>query len=92
MEQINFVGTTPTALISEIVGKLKSELLADLTKTIKDNEPNRYFSAQEICERFGISKPTIHEWKRRKILKSYKLGSRVYYRMDDIENAMIIND
>lgn len=92
MEQINFVGIEPTALISEIVGKIKSELLADLTKTFKDNEPNRYYSAQDICERFGVSKPTIHEWRKRGILKTYKLGSRVYYRMDDIENAMIIND
>ncbi|QOW11374.1 helix-turn-helix domain-containing protein [Kaistella flava (ex Peng et al. 2021)] len=92
MEQINFVGIEPTALISEIVGKIKSELLADLTKTFNDNQPNRYYSAQDICERFGISKPTIHEWRKRGILKTYKLGSRVYYRMDDIEKAMIIND
>lgn len=92
MENIQFIGTTPTALISEIVGKLKSELLSELTKTFNENQPNKYISAQEICERFDISKPTIYEWKRRKILKSYKLGSRVYYKMEDIENAMIIND
>ncbi|WP_373708854.1 helix-turn-helix domain-containing protein [Kaistella sp.] len=92
MEQITFVGIEPTALISEIVGRLKSELLSDLTKTFNDNQPKKYISAQEVCERFGVSKPTIHEWKRRGILTSYKLGSRVYYRMDDIENAMIIND
>lgn len=91
METINFVGVTPHALISEIVGKLKSELLTDLIKTIKDNEPNRYYSAQEICERLGISKPTIHDWKKKGIIKSFKLGSRVYYRMDQIEAAMISN-
>ncbi|ROI08113.1 DNA-binding protein [Chryseobacterium sp. H3056] len=92
METINFIGVTPHALISEIVGKVKSELLADLVKTFKGNEPNRYCSAQEICDRFSITKPTIHEWRKRGIIKSRKLGSRVYYRLDEIENAMIIND
>lgn len=92
METINFVGVTPQALISEIVGKVKSELLSELVKTFKENEPNRYFTAQEICDRFSITKPTIHEWRKRSIIKSYRLGSRVYYRLDEIENAMIIND
>lgn len=92
MDTINFVGVTPQALISEIVGKVKSELLSDLVKTFKENEPNRYFTAQEICDRFSVTKPTIHEWRKRGIIRSYRLGSRVYYRLDEIENAMIIND
>ncbi|SFI14657.1 helix-turn-helix domain-containing protein [Halpernia frigidisoli] len=92
MENIQFIGTTPNALISEIVEKLKTELLSELTKTFNENQPNKYISAQEVCERFNISKPTIHEYRRRGLLKSYKWGSRVFYRMSDIENAMIIND
>lgn len=91
METFNIVGKIPRDLLAEIVGQLKSELLTDLVKTINDNEPNRYFSAQEICERLGITKPTIHDWKRKGIIKSFKLGSRVYYRMDQIESAMIIS-
>lgn len=89
MQTINFIGVEPTALISEIVGKIKNELFADLQQSFKDNEPKRYLSADEVCKRLSITKPTIHEWKKRGILKSYKLGSRVYYRFDEIENAMI---
>lgn len=92
METIQFFGTTPTALITEITNNVKTALLSELTKTFQDNEPKRYLSADEVCKRFAVTKPTIHEWRKRKILKSYKLGSRVYYRMDEIENAMIIND
>ena len=91
MESIQFFGVTPTALITEIVGKIKNELFADIQKSIKENEQKEYLSADEVCKRLSITKPTIHEWKRRNILKSYKLGSRVYYRFDEIENAMIIN-
>jgi len=92
MEQINFIGIEPENLINEIVSKVKDSLLADLTQTFKNNEPKRYLSAGEVCERFGVTKPTIHEWRKRGILKSHKLGSRVYYRLDEIENAMIVND
>ncbi len=92
METINFVGITPDHFLNEIVSKVKTALFTDLEKSIKDNEPNRYYTAEQICERFSITKPTIHEYRKRKIIKSYRLGSRVYYRLDEIENAMIIND
>ncbi|WP_209390727.1 AlpA family transcriptional regulator [Chryseobacterium sp. RR2-3-20] len=92
MQTINFVGIEPTALIQEIATKVESTLFAKITQILQDNESKRYLSADEVCERFGVTKPTIHEWRKRKILKSYKLGARVYYRLDEIENAMIIND
>lgn len=92
METINFVGITPDNFLNELVSKVKTALLSDLEKSLKDNEPNRYYTAEQICERFSITKPTIHEYRKRNIIKSYKLGSRVYYRLDEIENAMIIND
>ena len=55
----------------------------------KNAKETTYLSAQDICDKFAISKPTIHEWRKRGILKPYKLGSRVYYKLEDIESAMI---
>jgi hypothetical protein len=92
MQQINFVGVTPDNFLNELVSQVKTALLTELQQSFKDNEPNRYYTAEQICERFSITKPTIHEYRKRKIIKSYRLGSRVYYRLDEIENAMIIND
>lgn len=92
MNTIQFYSVEPNALIKEIAENVKTELLAELTKIFRDNEPKRYLSADEVCQRFGITKPTLHEYRKRNILKSYKLGARVYYRLDEIENAMIIND
>ena len=92
MQTIQFIGTNPNDLIREITENVKNSLLSELTKTIQENEPKRYLSADEVCKRFGITKPTLHDYRKRNILKSYKLGARVYYRLDEIENAMIIND
>ena len=90
MQTLNL--NVPAENIQQIAETVKTELLADLTKFLTDNATKRYLSADEVCQRFGVTKPTLHSWKKRNILKSYKLGSRVYYRLDEIENAMIIND
>ena len=83
MNTIQFYSVEPNALIKEIAENVKTELLAELTKIFRDNEPKRYLSADEICQHFGITKPTLHDWKNRKIVKSYKLGGRVYYRLSE---------
>lgn len=82
----------PQENINQIADKVENRLFERLSKFLTDNAPNRYYTAEQICERFSITKPTIHEYRKRKIIKSYRLGSRVYYRLDEIENAMIIND
>lgn len=92
METINYVGVEPIHHIQAITDNVENRLFDRLSKFLTDNAPKRYLSADDVCQRFGVTKPTIHEWRKRKILKSYKLGSRVYYRLDEIENAMIIND
>lgn len=92
METINYVGIEPINHIQAITDNVENRLFDRLTKFLTDTAPKRYLSADEVCQRFAVTKPTIHEWRKRKILKSYKLGSRVYYRLDEIENAMIIND
>ena len=92
METINYVGIEPKNHIQAITDNVENRLFDRLTKFLTDTAPKRYLSADEVCNRFAVTKPTIHEWRKRKILKSYKLGSRVYYRLDEIENAMIIND
>ena len=78
METINFVGITPDNFLNELVSKVKTALLSDLEKSLKDNEPNRYYTAEQICERFSITKPTIHEYRKRKIIKSYFLILNVF--------------
>lgn len=92
MEQINFFGITPQTHITETVKEVCNVLLPEFQKLIGDNHQNKYYSADQICERLSITKPTLHEWRKRGIVQSYKIGSRVYYRWDEIENAMIINN
>ena len=92
METINFVGITPQTHITETAKEVRNVLLPEIQNLIGENQQNKYYSADKICELLGITKPTLHEWRKRNIIKTYKIGSRVYYRWDEIEKAMIIND
>lgn len=75
-----------------VVNKISQSVCDDVREVMNNiQRSHEYLSANDICNRFGITKPTVHEWRDRGILIGRKLGARVYYRMDDIENAMIVD-
>lgn len=62
MQTLNL--NVPAENIQQIAETVKTELLADLTKFLTDNATKRYLSADEVCQRFGVTKPTLHSWKK----------------------------
>ena len=92
MKEIIYAGVSADDHIKATAKEVFNLLYPEIQKLLGNNQPNKYYSADQICEMLGISKPTIHEWRRRGILRVYRLGSRVYYKWEDVENAMIIND
>ncbi|MDP9961271.1 helix-turn-helix domain-containing protein [Chryseobacterium lathyri] len=87
---IQFIGIEPTTLIQETAQQVFNLVIPEIYKTLQNNSPE-YLSAEQVCKRLDITKPTLHEWKKRKIIRSFKLGARVYYRWDEVQGAMIIN-
>lgn len=49
------------------------------------NKESELMSRNETCSYFGISKPCLHDWTKRGILKSHRIGGRVFYKRSDIE-------
>ena len=41
--------------------------------------------ATDVCKIFQVSRPTLYEWMKQKILKSFKIKSRRYFSRADIE-------
>jgi predicted DNA-binding transcriptional regulator AlpA len=78
--------------LQAIVNQISQSVCGNIKDVLSNIEkPNEYLSANDICKRFGITKPTVYEWRDRGILVARKLGARVYYRMDEIEEAMIVD-
>lgn len=50
---------------------------------------NEYLSKDEVCLRFGISKRTLDDWRRKGTGPAYyEKGSLILYRVDDVVNYL----
>lgn len=55
----------------------------------KDDKPMRLMTINKVCEFLHITKPTLHKWTNKDhLVNSIKIGGRVYYKRDDIEDLI----
>lgn len=47
-----------------------------------------YLSRTEAARILRISLPTLNEWTKQGKVKAYRIGSRVLYKPDDIDNSL----
>ena len=86
MEQIQFVGTTPEKLCDLFDGRIEEKI-----NSLKENfQPKRqeYITRQETADFFKVDLATIHNWTKKGTLTAYKIGQRVYYKLDEVEDAL----
>jgi|TARA_Y100000031_G_scaffold115056_1_gene127328 uncharacterized protein YjcR len=49
----------------------------------------KLMSRKDVMEHFGIGSTTLHRWTREKgWLKSFPIGGRKYFKMEDVENLI----
>jgi excisionase family DNA binding protein len=53
-----------------------------------DNLQPRLLKAKEVCALFKISKPTLYEWMSLGKLPSVKIGSRRFFRSEDVDKLI----
>lgn len=80
-------GITVAQLMSQIdaiVEKRLNEKIAELSpKTVK------YLTRKEVCQILKISMPTLYKWTLEGKIVSYRISSRVFYKSDEIESALL---
>lgn len=70
--------------IDEIVEQRISEKLQHLQPRAKTD----YLSRSEVAELLKITLPTLHDWTKLGWLRSYKIGNRVLYKKNEIEESL----
>ena len=70
------------------VKKLKQDV-KDLKKKTSKNPLEKLYSRKECAEYFKISETTLHYWKINGVLKPVGVGGRVFYRLKDMQNAIV---
>jgi excisionase family DNA binding protein len=85
MQQIFLAGITPSDFFSRL-----EEMIENRLRQHNPQQPqvHGYLSRQEVSKLLRISYPTLNEWSKQGILKSYKIGTRVLYREDEIQAAI----
>ncbi|MFV0565861.1 MAG: helix-turn-helix domain-containing protein [Flavobacteriaceae bacterium] len=88
MEKLQFIGTTPNALV-ELIDETVKKRLDDLKQNFQPKEPTQYLTRQEVAEMLSIDLSTVHNWTKKGIITAKQLGGRVYYERKAIENAIV---
>lgn len=62
---------------------------AELGKKILQNPKNELLTREEVAKILKCDLSTVHNWTKKGFLKSYGINGRVYYKSQEIENALI---
>ncbi|MBN4070746.1 helix-turn-helix domain-containing protein [Olleya sp. AH-315-F22] len=88
MEQIQFIGTTPNALVN-LIDEVVKRQLEDLKKSYQPKEPNEYLTRNNVAELLSVDLSTVHNWTKKGILHAKQIGGRVFYLREEVENAIV---
>jgi excisionase family DNA binding protein len=54
----------------------------------KTRDEITYMTRKEVARFLKISLPTLHDWTKLGMIPSYKIGTRVYYKTDEVSTAL----
>ena len=87
-QSIQFVQVTPEQLKNAIIEGVKLQL-EDLKANFQPKEPNTYLTRSDVAKMLKIDLSSVHNWTKKGVLKSYQISGRVYYKLAEIEGAII---
>ncbi|MBU6119493.1 helix-turn-helix domain-containing protein [Hymenobacter siberiensis] len=89
MQVIIPVGVTYAQMLDDFRALIRHERSAAPVATAAGTPPaDELLSIREAAEMLGVTIQTVHEWKRRGLLKYHKLGSRTYIKKTDVLAAL----
>lgn len=85
---IQFVQVTPEELQDGISKAVKSQI-DELKTHLQPKEPTAYLTRQDVSKMLQIDLSSVHNWTKRGTLKAYQISGRVYYKRNEIEQAIV---
>jgi len=87
-KQIQFISTSPTALVNLIDEAVKRQL-DELKKNFRTKEPTNYISRIDLSKKFKVDLSTIHNWRKKGLIIGYQIGGKIYFKLDEVEKAIV---
>ena len=81
----------PIGELKEIIGQIVEEKLKELIPKATPPQPpqKEYLTRKEVCELLHISLSTLYGYTKYGNLVSYRIGGRILYRSEEVQNAVI---
>ncbi len=90
MEQLIILqGITVDHLLTQIRAILEKEMSERLTQ-LQSMPPVKHLTIEEVAKELHVSKVTLFKWIKLGYLKSYRIGRRVLFKSDEIEQSLKI--
>ena len=78
---------SPEQFKNEILNGI-SKQLEEFSKKFQPKEPEVWITRKETSELLGVSLVTIHNWTKQQIIKDYKIGNRIRFNRNEIEQIL----
>lgn len=86
MNQIQFVGTTPTELVNQLRETIEQVFTAHLNQQpTKTTAPAEYLTTAQVCELLQVNASTLHRWRKKNVLTAYQIEGKVFFKRSQIE-------
>ena len=76
--------------IQEFLSRIESLLDKKIDRGLEVTRPkdSKYFTRKETASLLKISLPTLNTWTKEGLLQSYRIGNRVLYKQEEVENSI----
>jgi len=76
--------------MTELLELIEEKIFKGLEKyNRKDTiQTDELLNVEETCKFLRVSKVTIHKWKKRKLIVSYRIGRRIYFKKHELINSL----
>jgi excisionase family DNA binding protein len=63
--------------------------LDELKNSFEPKNQDEWLTREEVAKMLKCDKSTVHNWTKKRKLKKYCLGNRIYYKRSEVEAALI---
>ena len=88
MEVIKFIQIEPNELKSLLMEGVQ-QVINQIREEFQPKTPTEYLTRKEVAKMLHIDLKTLKNWTKNRVLTSYGIQRRVYYKRDEVERAFI---
>lgn len=74
--------------INDLQNLIRTSIREEIQILLPRKGDPRYLTRKETAEFLKISLPTLHEYTKNGLVKGFRIGTRILYKLEDIEQDM----